>query len=163
MLQEGLYTKVCKRRSKENRSQISPVDSLLIKIIRSTVQKLDILLQLIIVILAKDRGKLGIIQRVVMRFHLPGSTLGCLKKLHCLAFAIKYSFKIMSAADRPVNRAGTDIEHILNVIQKLKRILRLAVKLIDKGKNRDMAHDTYFKQLDSLRLHALGAIDNHNC
>ena len=38
----------------------------------------------------------------------------------------------------------------------------LPVKFVDKGKNRNVAHDADLKQLDGLRLHALGAVDHHD-
>ena len=40
--------------------------------------------------------------------------------------------------------------------------LRLTVHLVDKGKNRDVAHNANLEQLDRLRLDTLGTIDDHN-
>ena len=47
-----------------------------------------------------------------------------------------------SGTDRPVDRTGGDAKLLLNIVQKLECVHGLPVHLVDKSKNRNMAHDT---------------------
>ncbi len=66
---------------------------------------------------------------------------GCRKSdLPCIP--VINPLKFFSGTDRPVDRTGGDSQLLLNIVQKLKGIHCLPVHLIDKGKDRNMAHDT---------------------
>ena len=54
------------------------------------------------------------------------------------------------------------LARLTDLVQQLIGISGLAVKLVDKGKNGNVAHDADLEQLDGLGLHALGAVDHHN-
>ena len=51
---------------------------------------------------------------------------------------------------------------MLQLVKEVERIARLAVELVDKGKDRDMAHRAHAEQLARLRLNALGGINDHH-
>ena len=68
----------------------------------------------------------------------------------------------MAAADRPVDRTGTDSKHRLDLVHQFKRIPGFPVHLVDKGKYGDVAHDTDLEQLDRLRLNTLGTVYDHD-
>ena len=72
------------------------------------------------------------------------------------------ALEILSGTNRPVDRTGADPQHIFNLIDQFKRIFCLAVHFVDKGKNRNPAHDADFKQFDRLCLDTLGAVDHHD-
>ena len=56
-----------------------------------------------------------------------------------------------------------DSENLLDLAHELERVSRLAVHLVYKGKDRDMAHHTDFEQFDGLRLDTFGSVDDHDC
>ena len=85
-----------------------------------------------------------------------------MEKIHFFLFSVKYPFKVASASDRPVNRAGTDSKHFFNLIQKLVRISCLTVKLIDESENGDMTHHANLEELNRLRLHTLCSVNDHD-
>ena len=72
-----------------------------------------------------------------------------------LCLAVINALEALSAADRPVDRAGMDSENLLDLAHELERVSRLTVHLVYKGKDRDMAHHTDFEQFDGLRLDTL--------
>ena len=74
-----------------------------------------------------------------------------------------YTFEFFSGTDRPVDRIRCDSQFIFNIIKKLKRIICITVHLIDKCKNRNMAHYAYLKQLTCLRLYSFACINHHDC
>ena len=55
-----------------------------------------------------------------------------------------------------------DPQDFLDLAHELKGIPGLPVHFIDKRKDRDMTHHADLKQLDGLRLHALGAVNHHD-
>ena len=83
------------------------------------------------------------------------------EKADLLGFSVIHALKVMSAADGPVNRAGSDSQYLLNFIQKGIRVSGLSIKLINEGKNGDMSHNTDFKELNGLGLHTLCSVNDH--
>ena len=63
--------------------------------------------------------------------------------------------EFLSGANGPVDGTGGNSQLLFNIIHSSsKRYPWPPVHLIDKGKDRDMAHGTYLEQLSCLRLHA---------
>ena len=98
---------------------------------------------------------------------LPGSHFlltshGCCKGSDIFRISVIDAFKILSAANRPVDRTRFYSQNALYLIHQFKRIPGLAVHLVNKRKNRDIAQKADFKQLDRLRLDTLRRIDYHN-
>ena len=60
------------------------------------------------------------------------------------------------------HRAGTDSQHLFNLIHQFKGISGLPVHLINKCKNRNMAHNADLKQLNRLGLYTFGTINYHD-
>ncbi len=81
---------------------------------------------------------------------------------HTPALPLVDTLKILPGADGPVHRAGGDPQFLLDIVQKLKGIVRVPVHLIDKGKNRDMAHHAHLKKFARLCLHTLGSVYDHH-
>ena len=82
------------------------------------------------------------------------------KNLFCVA--VVNTFKLFAAADGPVHGIGFNAEHLLDFFQKVKRVLRFAVHLIDKGKNGNAAHGANLEQLFCLCLNAFCRVDDHD-
>ena len=77
-------------------------------------------------------------------------------------FPVINAFKVLPAANGPVHGIGANAELVLQFLHQLIRTARLSVKLVDKGKDRNVAHRTDLKQLSRLRLNSLGRVDDHD-
>ena len=67
-----------------------------------------------------------------------------------------------AAADGPVQRRGVERQRLLDLVEKIERIARLAVHLVDEGDDRDVAQAADLEQLARARLDALGGVDHHH-
>ena len=70
--------------------------------------------------------------------------------------------KRLPRADRPVDRKRADAQLVLDLLEQLVGVARLAVHLVDKGEDRHAAHRAHLEQLARLRLDALGGVDDHD-
>ena len=87
----------------------------------------------------------------------------CSKLIYKLRLSVIYTLKIFSRSDRPVYRTCSYAEHIFYLIQELKRISRLSVKLVYKCKYRYLSHYTDLKKFYSLCFNTLTCIYYHDC
>ena len=107
-------------------------------------------------------GKLRIaILKNFLLYRLLSSRIA-VEKTDLFRFSVIHALKIMATTDGPVNGTGTDSQYLFNFIQKSVRISGLSIKLIDEGKNRDMSHNTDFKELNGLGLHTLCSVNDHH-
>ena len=162
MGEKGLHTEIGQRGTEKYRRQISAVDPLPAEIIGSSVQKLPVLPELLIIFRRKKLRELRILHGERPGLHLPGTARIGVKKIHTVPLPVVDPTEGASAADRPVDRAGVNPEYIFDLIQELVGISRLPVKLVDKGEDRDMPKDTDLKKLYGLRLHSLCPVDHHH-
>ena len=70
--------------------------------------------------------------------------------------------KRAAAADRPGQRRGVERQRLLDLVEQVERIARLAVHLVDEGDDRDVAQPADLEQLARARLDALGGVDHHD-
>ena len=84
------------------------------------------------------------------------------KEVDVLPAAVIDALELLAAADGPVHGIGLDAELVFQLVEQVERVLRLAVHLVDKREDRDMAHSADLEQLARLRLDALAAVDDHN-
>ena len=63
--------------------------------------------------------------------------------------------------DRPVNRVRADAQYLLDFVHQIKRVAAVTVKLVYKGKYRQLPAVANPEQLFRLRFHALGAVNKH--
>ena len=73
-----------------------------------------------------------------------------------------HALKVLSGTNRPIDGTGGDPQLFFNIIQQFKSIVGVPVHLIDKRKNRDVAHYADLEQFSGLGLHTLGSIDHHH-
>ena len=76
--------------------------------------------------------------------------------------AVVHALKLPAGAHGPVAGVGFNAELVFQLVQQLKRVAGLAVHLVDKGKDRDMAHGADLEELPGLRLDAFRAVDDHD-
>ena len=162
VLQEGLHTEVGEGRAEEHRRQITVVDALLIEVVGGTVQKLQILHELVVIFLCQKLRKRRILQGIGAGFHLPGAAGIGLEEIHVTGLPVEDPLEVMAAADGPVHGTGADAQHVLDLVQELIGIPGLTVKLVDEGEDGNVTHHAYLEQLDGLGLHALRAVNDHD-
>ena len=66
----------------------------------------------------------------------------------------------MAAANRPVDRAGADAQHVLNLVHQLKRVSRFTVHLVDEDDYGGIAHTAHLHKLTCLCLHTFRSVDH---
>ena len=76
--------------------------------------------------------------------------------------SIKDATEVAARANRPVHGIRVDAQDILDLFHKLKGIAGLAVELVHKGEDGNVAQGANAKQLDGLSLDALGGVDHHD-
>ena len=163
MLKEGLHSEVCKSRAEKYRTQFTGGHSLHIKVITCTVQKLYIISQYIRIVKSDIIVKLTVLKFNKLSIHFFHTCICGCELIYLLCLSVIYTLKILSRTDRPVHRTCSDTEHILYLIQELKRISRLSVKLVYKCKYRYLSHYTDLKEFYCLCLNTLACIYYHDC
>ena len=160
MLQESLHTEVRQCGTEEYRGELSLADQLLIELCRRTIQQLDLIHQLCPYV-SSPMNSCQL--RIAMEYQPPSPVQASypsrvsVKVVTFPVCTVVDTLEILSGTDRPVDRTGRDAQLLLNVVQQLEGVVRVTVHLIDKGKNRNMAHDTDLEQLAGLCLYALGS------
>ena len=162
VLQKSLHTKVCQRRSKKYRSQLTFTYQLLIKICTCSVKKLYFFHQLFLLIRIYDFIKTGVINVDLLNDSLFCSLLCIGKGQHLMGVSVINAAEFLSGTNGPVNRAGCNSQFLFDLIQKIKGIVCISVHFVDKCKNRNMAHYTDLEQLSCLRLHTLASVNDHD-
>ena len=135
-----------------------------IKIIACSVEQFDIIDQRLTVCFADHLAEPGVLQRQLHFLHLThaiGSTVAEKRNNFALMPVIN-AFKLLAAADRPVDRIGTDTKLLFDLLHQIKRIACFPVHLIDKRKNRDIPQQADLEQLARLRLNAFCRVDHHD-
>ena len=155
MLKESFNAEIRQSRSEKYRGELSLIYLFLVKLSGRAVQKLDLFIESYLCFSPDQPVHLRIIDIHFLHF-ADRSSFSCIrKKLHFPFLAVINAFKRLSGSDRPVHRTSRDTQLFLNIIQKVKGILCISVHLINKRKDRDVAHSTDLKQLPCLRLHSL--------
>ena len=164
VLQKRLHAEVVQGGTEEHRGELAVPHGVDVELIARAVQQFDVLRQLFVVGSADQRVQRGVAQlclHLIDHLHAVGAPVAG-KRQHALGIAVVHAPKILAAADGPVHRVGLDAEDPLNVFHQLKGVARLAVHLVDKGKDGDVAQRADLEQLDGLRLNALGGVDDHD-
>jgi hypothetical protein len=163
IVQEDLHAEIRQRRAEKYMAQFSVCNPLLIKLRACAVQKFDLVEEGLFCILPDEIRQFRIIQIDLRRDSFLCPFLGIRIGDHVMPVAVINPAESLSGSDRPVDRAGRDSEFFFNVVQKIKAVFRVPVEFIDKGKNRNMPHDTDLEQLPRLRLHAFAGVYHHDC
>ena len=163
MFEECRHTEVRQGGTEKHRAELALRDHRKIHLLARAVQQFTVLQKLFIKSGSDQAlGSAGIIDRNAVLRDFLLTVHSRFKRHDALARAVVNAFKLPSAADRPVHRAGRNAEDAFDVIHQLERIERFAVHLINKRKDRNMPHHADLKEFDRLRLHALRSIDDHD-
>ncbi len=65
------------------------------------------------------------------------------------------ALQLAAHADRPGDRRGADLQHLLDLIEQLDRRAPVAIELVDEGHDRRVAQAAHLHQLDGALLDAL--------
>ena len=75
---------------------------------------------------------------------------------------VHHAGKALAAGGGPVERRGIQLQPVLNLVQQVDRLQRLAVHLVDEGHDGDVTQAADFKQFERLRLDAFRRVQNHD-
>ena len=112
-----------------------------VKFLGSAVEQLNVLCQLFMVGRADQLVQRGIAQLgldLIDHLDAVGAPIAR-ERQHALGAAVVNALEVLAAADGPVHRVGLDAEDLLDIFHQLKRVAGLAVHLVDKGEDGDMA------------------------
>lgn len=73
-----------------------------------------------------------------------------LKCDHTAGLTIEHAAEVLAATDGPVHGIRANAEHRLDFLHEVKRVARLAVKLVHERENRDMAQRADLEKLFGL-------------
>ena len=164
LLEEGLHAKVGERRAKERRAQLAAGHGIQVELVAGTIEQLDIVHQVLMVLLADE-----LIHGRIAQLGLDlGDLLGgvgvavALKGNDATSLTIEHAAEVAAAADRPVHGIRIDAQNVLDLFHELKRVASLVVELVHKGKDGNVTQRADLKELFGLGLDALGAVDDHD-
>ena len=159
--QKRLDAEIGQRGAEEHRRQLPVPDGLHIHF-PSGGQKLYVVDELPVLFLAVQQlGDLGVIQ-VDFQLVCPLFPGNAGEKQQLGLLPVVDALKILAGADGPVHGVGLDAQLPLHLVQKVEGVLGLPVHLVHEGKDGNVAHGADLEQLPGLRLHALGAVDDHD-
>ena len=162
MFQECLHTKVGECRTKEDWRKLSFADQFLIKLSAGTVQKFNFFKKSIALFFAYYIQQMLIVDVDCLLDTFFRTLLGIGEGQYLLRISVVNTAELLTGTNWPVYRAGRNAELFFNLIEQIKGIVGIAVHFIDKSKNRNVAHNTYFKQFACLCLDTFGAVNDHN-
>ena len=165
LFQERLDTEVRDRGSEEYRCQFACEDLFEIKRIAGHIEKLDIVLQRLIVMLVQDASEgLFIVDTGTDGLDHGSTVVFCfvVEKKDLFGFADIYALEITVGTDRPVDRGRADAEDLFELVDEIERILGGTVHLVDEGEDRNTTLSTDREELDGLRLDTFRAVEEHD-
>ena len=113
-------------------------------------------------LLADELGNLGIVE-VDFQLVRPVLARYAREEQQLSGSAVVHALKFLARADRPVAGVGLNAELVLELIEQVERVARLAVHFVDERKNRNVAHRADLEEFSRLGLHAFRAVNHHDC
>ena len=163
-LQKRLNAEVVERRTEEHGAELSVANLIDVKFIACTVEQLNIVAQGPAQLFTDKAVELfGVVKAAFDGLDLVLPTVEFAEGEDLAFFAVVNTLEVDAAADGPVHRICADAELLLQLLHKIVGAACLAVKLIYKGEDGDIAHCAYLKKLSRLRLDALCRVDDHDC
>ncbi len=160
LFQERLHAEGGQSGAEKHRRQRSGADGLQIKFTPGAQQ---------LHLVAQCGGLLSaqhFIQRGIVQGNFHGADLFALcfagEEENTAFFPVIDALEFLAAADGPVHGVGVDPQLPLDFLAKLQRVPGLPVHFIDEGEDGDVPQGADLEQLSGLRLHALGAVDDHD-
>ena len=107
-------------------------------------------------------GEIGIGDRVVLDHLADAAPVGVVEHQHTVVVEIVGALEVLARAGRPGHGRDVERQGRGDLVQKLDRVLGLAVHLVDEGDDRHVAQAADLEQLAGARLDALGGVDHHH-
>ena len=92
----------------------------------------------------------------------PPVAVGAVHELQPVVQHVVAAEELAALADRPGRRADVELQLVLDLVDDLEGVARLAVHLVAEGQDRQIAHPADLEELAGLALDALGAVDHHH-
>src|SRR5258705_404989 len=91
-----------------------------------------------------------------------GGTCIAVEEADAAAFYVDCADEIASAPDRPSDRGSVERQRLLDLIDEVERVAALAIHLVDKGNDRNIAQPANLEELSRSWFDTLGCIDHHH-
>ena len=157
-----LHAEGIDRRAKPDRRHVALEHRLRVELGQQLARHLDLFLELLEQFARHVLGELGVVEPVDLdRFrHLVA--VGPVHQLEPVAQHVVAAHELAPHADRPRGRRHVDGEVLLDLVDDLEDVARLAVHLVAEGQDRQIAQPADLEELLRLAFHALGAVDHHD-
>ena len=107
-------------------------------------------------------GEIGIGDLVVLDHLADPRLVGVVEHQHAVVGEIVGALEVLARAGGPGHRRDVERQGRGDLVQKLDRVLGLAVHLVDEGDDRHVTQAADLEQLAGARLDALGGVDHHH-
>ena len=159
MMQEGGDAEIRQSGTEEYGGQLAVFDSLQVKCIARTVQKLHFFTKDIQVCIGDDAFQ-GIAEYAVGTQVYYAVFLFI--KVYLVFQSVIDAFKGQAVADGPGNRRGGQAQRIFQVGHTIQRVFGLTVQFVDEGEDGDLSHGANLEQFYCLGFHTFRRIDDHD-
>ena len=164
LFQEWFDAEVGECAAEEHGGELAGAHCIEVEFVTCAVEELDVVDEVRVVRFPDKVGKFSVAELGLdLRNFLGGVGVPvALEGDDAAGLTVEHSAEVLSAADRPVHGVGADAEHRFNLLHEIERVARLAVELVHKGEDGDMAQRAHLEELLRLRLDALCAVDDHD-
>ena len=85
-----------------------------------------------------------------------------LEQDEAVAHQVVAALEAIAHADGPGDRRHLQLQRVGDLVEQIERVARLAVELVDEGRDRHVPQAADLEQFSGLRLDALGGVENHD-
>ena len=161
-VQKRFHAEVGHCGAEEHGRQFTRPDLFQVEGVSCLIQQFDFFHQPVAVMLLQHLFQLRIVNPDVRLFNHLLAVIPAGVQFHRPGIPVINALEVAVNTDRPVDRAGTDAQHLFQLLHQGERILGRPVHLVHKGENRNVAHPAYLEQLDGLGLNTLGCVQQHD-
>mmetsp|Transcript_24838 Transcript_24838/g.63009 ORF Transcript_24838/g.63009 Transcript_24838/m.63009 type:complete len:369 (-) Transcript_24838:144-1250(-) len=162
-VQERLNPEIVVPAAKPHRGLLLRPHQLHVEGVNDLVENLELLLEVVQQVFGHQLGKLGVLEPVDLNLGcLLGTSALLAKNLNGAGGPIIDSHEAIPGANRPRDRRGLDLEHVLDGVQQLEGLEGRAVHLVDEGEEGQLPLLDDIEELERLRLKALGPVEKHH-
>ena len=134
---------------------------MLIKLGINTINQLDVGTQLGCIVLANSCID-GWVVNVVDLDAVSNMLLVGFEQVECVLIDVINSLELGANVDGPTQWTDTDLQFLLQLVENVKWVAALAVKLVDKNDDRRVAHAAHLHQFARLGLNTLCHVHDDN-
>ena len=161
-VEERLNAEVGQCAAEEHRRERAGAKALEVEAGARSQQERDLVEQLLVRMAADRMAQGGIVDVAHLHCRLVRRRFAALEAQQAVRFAVVHALELRAGADRPVERTARHAEHALDLVEQVERLASMPVELVDERHDGDLPRPADLEELDGLRLHALGAVDEHH-